>query len=184
MALPKYDWNAVRKDYEAKIYSSTEELAKAYDMPYGYLRKKVAKWNQENTSIKQIKNAIKDIDNIDSNEDDIIDKIQKHIPTELALENEMELILTNYEEKVPNDRAAWHKKLYDKLGVIVEAALDNPELNFFTQNGQVKTKALSDMASIIQVIQKGQEATQEDKATGQLTAYADMIANLRASKKK
>lgn len=189
MALPKYDWNAVRKDYEAKTYSSTEELAKAYDMPYSYLRKKVAKWNQENTSVSQIKKTIKNIDkskgkNSNRTDEDILKDLKQFLPTELALESNQELILSDYEAKVPNDRAAWHKKLYDKLGVIVEAALDNPELNFFTQNGQVKTKALSDMASIIQVIQKGQESTQDDKATGQLTAYADMIANLRANKKK
>lgn len=167
MASPKYDWNKIKEDYNNKVYSSTQELAKAYDIPYGYLRKKVAKWNQDNTSINQIKNAIKDIDT----------------QTELAFEEQAQLILTDYEDKVPSDRASWHKKLYDKLGVIVEAALDNPELNFFTNNGQVKTKALSDMANIIQTIQKGQESTVEDKATGQLTAYADMIASLKAIKK-
>ena len=62
MANPKYDWDKVKKDYDNKVYSSNEQLAKAYDIPYGYLRKKVAKWNQDNTSISQIKNAIKDID--------------------------------------------------------------------------------------------------------------------------
>jgi hypothetical protein len=167
MAKPKYDWAKIKKDYDNKVYSSTQDLAKAYDIPYGYLRKKVAKWNQDNTSISQIKNAIKDI----------------NTQTEITLEKQSQFILTDYEDKVPSDRASWHKRLYDKLGVIVEAALDNPELNFFNNNGQVKTKALSDMASIIQTIQKGQEQSTEDKANGQLQAYADMISSLKAIKK-
>lgn len=167
MAKPKYDWAKIKKDYDNKVYSSTQDLAKAYDIPYGYLRKKVAKWNQDNTSISQIKNAIKDI----------------NTQTEITLEEQTQFILTDYETKVPSDRASWHKRLYDKLGVIIEAALDNPELNFFNNNGQVKTKALSDMASIIQTIQKGQEQSTEDKGSGQLQAYANMIGSLRINKK-
>ena len=59
--------------------------------------------------------------------------------------------------------------------------LNNSE-NFFTHEGKPKTKSLVDISQVVERIQKGhQGAIKDDKKFTQLTAYTDMIKQLKVS---
>ena len=47
MAKQKYNWMAIKKDYYANTYPTLVKLAEAYNMTYGYLKKKAAKWSKD-----------------------------------------------------------------------------------------------------------------------------------------
>lgn len=69
--------------------------------------------------------------------------------------------------------------MYDKLSIVVFKAMANMDDNFFTNDGRLKSKALLDVASVVEKIDKGYQSGEEQKQTGQLGAYAAHIAQLR-----
>ena len=104
--------------------------------------------------------------------------------------NEKEFVSDLIEDKVvnseaivaiPEDRNELHTQMYDKMAIIVMKMLNNPE-NFFTHEGKPKTKSLVDISQVVERIQKGhQGAIKDDKHFTQLTAYTDMIKELKES---
>lgn len=151
----KYNWTVIKKDFLSGKYPTLKELGDAYGIPYNYMRKKSSKWNKEKIMIVDLRGEIE--------KDAVTRKI-----ADAPLETE-----------IPESRDLWHKRLWDKLGLIVERALDSPEQNFFTEDGRIKSKAVADISTVIEKIQKGHNEDNEEKQNGQLAAYVNMIAQLR-----
>lgn len=160
MASKKYDWVAIKNDYLLGKYKDLKALAKAYGVSYHYMKTKAASWKTDKAFIQEIQSEI-------DNEISFLEEADR---------NNIQEELVN----IPEDRAIWHKRLWDKLGLVAEKALNNPELHFFTHEGVLKTKALSDVAAVIEKVQKGQVEMKDDKTTGQLESYANLIADYRA----
>lgn len=80
---------------------------------------------------------------------------------------------------IPENRKEKVRLMYDKLSVIALRALSDPENNFFTVEGKLKSKAFLDVASVVEKIQKGYETGEDGKQTGQLGEYAAYIKQLR-----
>ena len=158
MAEKRFDWALIRKEYDENKYKTLKKLAEAHGVSYTYMKKRSAKWKREN--------KVKD----------------------LVIENEMTFM---QEEKhqtfiadinsIPEDRNEWHKRLWDKLGIAAEIALNNIEENFYTNDGKLKSKALSDVAVVLDKVQKGHQELKQENNNGQLQDYANFIVNLRAT---
>lgn len=161
MANKKYDWVAIKNDYLLGKYKDLKALAKAYGVSYHYMKTKAASWKTDKAFVQEIQSEI-------DNEISFLEEEDRNSIRE-------ELV------NIPDDRAIWHKRLWDKLGLVAEKALNNPELHFFTHEGVLKTKALSDVAAVIEKVQKGQVEMKDDKTTGQLESYANLIASYRAN---
>lgn len=80
---------------------------------------------------------------------------------------------------IPENRKEKVRLMYDKLSIIALTALNNPEANFFTTEGKLKSKAFLDVASVVEKIQKGYETGEDANQTGQLGEYAAYIKQLR-----
>lgn len=159
MAMKKFDWVAIKNDYYLDKYKDLKGLAQAYGVNYDYMRKKAATWKKDKSFIAEIQAEI-------NGEVDFIDEQERQ-----AIMQEL--------NSIPDDRTQWHKRLWDKLGLAAERALDNPEMNFYTHEGILKAKALADVANVIEKVQKGQSEAKDDKVTGQLENYANLIASYR-----
>ena len=69
--------------------------------------------------------------------------------------------------------------MFNKLFVIGMIMLNDPS-NFFTQEGLPKTKQFLDMTSTVEKIHKGYaECAPKKEETSQLTAYTNMIQELK-----
>ncbi len=149
MAQKKYNWKSIKADYIANKYPNLKALSDAYDIPYGYLRKRASSWKNDKDFVSDLA------------EEDIV------VPDEIIV--------------IPEDRNELHTQMYDKLSIIVMRMLNDPE-NFFTHEGKPKTKSLVDISQVVERIQKGhQGAIKDDKQFSQLTAYTDMIKELKES---
>lgn len=94
---------------------------------------------------------------------------------------EDDIISSEITIEIPEDRNELHTEMYDKLSTIVMRMLNNSE-NFFTHEGKPKTKSLVDISQVVERIPKGhQGAIKDDKKFTQLTAYTDMIKQLKVS---
>lgn len=167
-----HDWGPIKADFFANKYSSLKDLAIAHGISYNYLRKRTAKWKSEkglvNELAKQSKPKAQNITNAQFKSD-----------TDTSVLHDIPNIVPECD--IPEDRHLWHYRLWDKLGTIIEQALDNPDFNFFTDDGRIKTKAVSDIAMVIEKIQKGQTGEKDDKITGQLLSYVEAIRLARKS---
>ena len=183
MADKKYEWSTIKKDYFSSKYNTLKELAEAYNVPDTYLRKKAAKWNREKSMARKLKDELdKDRHNVPTKKKKNTknNRNNKNVPTNVPID--VPTVPTDVPmECIPENMNMWHKRLWDKLGLIVERALDNPEDNFFTEDGRIKSKAVADISTVIEKIQKGHSETNDNKENGQLNAYVEMIAQLRAS---
>ena len=158
MAEKKYPWAKIKKDYLLGKYKTIKQLGEAYGVPYNYIRKRTANWNKQ-----------KDIGTKMAQQEKDVPTVPNEYPSDIIFND----------HNLPEDRDIWHKRMWDKLGIIIEKALDEAEDNFFTHDGKIKTKAVADISVVIEKIQKGQENNKEDKNAGQLKEYVDMLANLR-----
>lgn len=136
-------------------YKTLKALAEAHDVNYGYIKKRAASWKKEKAVIEDLSNEISFVE-----------------------EQERQAIMYDL-STIPEDREAWHRRLWDKLGLAAERALDNPDENFYTHDGKLKSKALADVAAVLDKVQRGQSEMKENKATGQLESYANLIAGYR-----
>lgn len=156
MAEAKYDWKVIRADYDAEKYKTLKDLAEAYGVNYSYMKKKASTWKRENKLAKQV------------------------LCDELSFMQEEEKQAIMYDlDSIPDDREAWHKRLWDKLGLAAERALDDMENNFYTADGKLKSKALADVAAVLDKIQKGHQELKDEGNNGQLNEYAKLIQNYR-----
>lgn len=152
MAAPKYDWKKIKQDHIDGKYKNLKELAKAYGIPYNTMRKKASTWNRDKKNNKTAK-YVSDID---------LDKTEEILGIE-----------------IPEDRSKCSIQMYDKLYVIGMMMLNDPS-NFFTQEGLPKTKQFLDMTSTVEKIHKGYaECSPKKEETSQLTAYTNMIQELK-----
>lgn len=152
MAAPKYDWKKIKQDYLDGKYKNLKELAKAYDVPYNTMRKKASNWSRDKKNNKTAK-YVSDID---------LDKTEEILGIE-----------------IPEDRSQCSIHMYDKLYIVGMMMLNDPS-NFFTQEGLPKTKQFLDMASTVEKIHKGYaECAPKKEETSQLTAYTNMIQELK-----
>lgn len=148
MAAKKYNWNKIKADYMANKYPTLKELAKAYGVEYGYLRKRAANWAKDKEFVS--------------------DLVEEVIAPATVI-------------SIPEDKNELHSDMYDKMATIVMRMLNDPE-NFFTHDGKPKTKSLVDISQVVERIQKGHQGTvKDDKQFTQLTAYTDMIKELKES---
>lgn len=183
MADKKHDWAAIEKEYHSNKYGSLKELADAYGLSYNYIRKRASNWKnkkdiadqliqqeeQEQAQKAQQKSTSKSKKPSKQKASETpvaqpCDTVPIDVPTEDSICN----------QNVPEDRNLWHKNLWDKLGKIVERSLDNPEFHYFTLDGRIKTKAVADVAAVIEKIQKGQTG-EKDATSGQLMQYVEAI---------
>ncbi|MGL5151227.1 MAG: hypothetical protein ACRC7N_11715 [Clostridium sp.] len=174
MAEKKHNWTKIKKNWLAGKYKNIKDLADKNDISYSYCKKQVAKWNKEkNIAEKLINPPIQAVQNETL--------YTSEIPTEeSSFQSDIKVPITEVivPTKVPTtlskDRNIWLTSLWDRLGLIVETALSEPEHNFFTLDGRVKTKQLTDIALILEKIQKANEG-KDNKKTGQLSEYVEMF---------
>lgn len=179
MAEKKHNWTNIKKNWLAGKYKNIKDLSGQNDISYSYCKKQVAKWNKEKKITEKLIEA--NIEEAHSTRLYPKEVPYKMSPTEKSsFQSDIEVptqevIVTN---KVPTtfskDRNIWLSSLWDRLGLIVETALNEPEHNFFTLDGRVKTKQLTDIALILEKIQKANEG-KDDKKTGQLSEYVEMF---------
>lgn len=179
MAEKKHNWTKIKKNWLAGKYNNIKDLADKNDISYSYCKKQVAKWNKEKKIAEKLIEA--NIEEAHSTRLYLKEVPYKMSPTEKSsfqsdIEvSTQEVIVTN---KVPTtfskDRNIWLSSLWDRLGLIVETALNEPEHNFFTLDGRVKTKQLTDIALILEKIQKANEG-KDNRKTGQLSEYVEMF---------
>lgn len=178
-----HDWVTIKQEFLSNKYGSLKELADAHEISYNYLRKKASKWNTTKNLSNQLVNQEAQQQAQEEHKSSTkkakkpskqkASKPPQELPCDpVPIDVPIEDSICN--QDVPNDRNNWHKTLWDKLGRIVERSLDNPEFHYFTDDGKIKTKAVSDIASVIEKIQKGQTG-EKDATSGQLTQYVEAI---------
>lgn len=179
MAEKKHNWTKIKKNWLAGKYKNIKDLADKNDISYSYCKKQVAKWNKEkNIAEKLINPQNEEVHNETLYTSEVPYKVS---PTEeSSFQSDIEvpttevIVPTKVPTELSRDRNIWLTSLWDRLGLIVETALNEPEHNFFTLDGRVKTKQLTDIAIILEKIQKANEG-KDNKKTGQLSEYVEMF---------
>lgn len=184
MAEKKHNWTKIKKEYFEGKYKNIKELSEINNISYSYCKKQVAKWNKKKAIAEKMVEPVKT-----TKKEEVPNKTlntSSEVPIEIVTPFESDIdvpipeviVPTKVANNIPNDRNKWLSSLWDKLALIVESALNEPEHNFFTNDGKIKTKALTDISIILEKVQKAQEG-KDDKKTGQLGEYIEMFAMMK-----
>ncbi|WP_194190319.1 hypothetical protein [Clostridium chrysemydis] len=181
MAEKKHNWTKIKKDWLAGKYKNIKDLADKNNISYSYCKKQVAKWNKEKKIAEKLINPqIEEVGSCDRHTSKEDGDIKVPSNKEAVFINDIEvptqevIVPTKVTTTLSKNRNIWLSSLWDRLGLIVETALSEPEHNFFTLDGRVKTKQLTDIALILEKIQKANEG-KANKKTGQLSEYVEMF---------
>lgn len=183
MAEKKHNWAKIKKEYFEGKYKNIKDLAEKNNISYSYCKKQVAKWNKEKSITEKLINPLtEEVHKILESTKEVPHKISQTEESSFKSDIEVPIAEAIVPTKVPTeiskDRNIWLSSLWDKLALIVESSLNEPEYNFFTNDGRIKTKALTDVSIILEKIQKAQEG-KNDKKTGQLGEYIEMFAMMK-----
>lgn len=179
MAEKKHNWTKIKKNWLAGKYKNIRDLADKNNISYSYCKKQVAKWNKEkNIAEKLINPRVEDVSSVNLHATEVTYKMspteESSFVSDIEVGTPEVIVPTKVPTELSKDRNIWLSSLWDKLGLIVETALNEPEHNFFTLDGRVKTKQLTDIALILEKIQKANEG-KDNKKTGQLSEYVEMF---------
>lgn len=191
MAEKKHNWTKIKKNWLAGKYNNIKDLADKNDISYSYCKKQVAKWNKEkkiaekliNPSDEEVHNETlytsevgseKRYTIVENGDIKVLSNKEPLFISDIEVPIKEVIVTTKVPTTFSKDRNIWLSSLWDRLGLIVETALNEPEHNFFTLDGRVKTKQLTDIALILEKIQKANEG-KDNKKTGQLSEYVEMF---------
>ena len=203
MAEKKYNWPVIKRDWNNGKYKTIKELAEKNEMPYTYAKKRVGKWKKEQSLADKIAATQTKKGNPQGNPKGSTSKDTKkstptsskapHTSSQAVLEDDIGDSPFSFESDLhtpkstlqsTGDRGERLAGLWDALADIVEMALAEPETNFFTKDGQVKAKALSDMSMILEKIQKAYDSNDDKGATGQLGEYVKMFDMMKQNQEE
>ena len=203
MAEKKYNWPVIKEDWNNGKYKTIKELAEKNEMPYTYAKKRVGKWNKEKKLADKIaatqakkrnpqgnpKGATKK----DTQKEQNVCVSPTHtskqaVPEDNIGDSSFSFVSDLHTPKstLQSSEARGERllQMWDALADIVDMALAEPELNFFTNDGQVKAKALSDISMILEKIQKAYDSKDDKGATGQLGEYVKMFDMMKQEHNK